>query len=186
MPEMLTMRQLMDQLMENAVVPYDRSNAAGSATDTQMDVIETPDAYEVTLVVPGARPEDLNITFENNILTVRGEICDERETTDQTVHLRERRFGSFVRTIMLPGNLRSEAIEARYDNGLLTVRIPKSEGARPQRIEVRNGSSGQQADAASGNGQQAKSSAQASGQAGRDQPAAAGEGQSAGRSSGTA
>jgi HSP20 family protein len=148
--EMMSMRQLMDRLMESAFVPTDRWPEGGAGTmEARMDLSETPDAYEVKLAVPGVDPEDLSITYENNTLTVRGEAREEQERQEATQHVREIRYGTFSRSLMLPGNVNADAIEAACENGLLRLRIPKAEEAKPRRIQVR----GAQGQLGGGNGQ---------------------------------
>jgi HSP20 family protein len=102
---------------------------------------------------PGVNPDDLNVTFENNTLTVRGELRDENESGDRTHHVREIRYGSFVRSVMLPGDVNADTIEAHCDNGLVTLRLPKTEQARPRRITVRAAGQGNGQSTAPGNGQ---------------------------------
>jgi HSP20 family protein len=102
------------------------------------DVVETENEIRVTLEMPGMKADDLDLDLENNVLTIRGEKMEERSESDeqQTWHLSERRYGQFSRSFILPRDVEQEQIEARFENGVLTVDIPKSEQAKRRRIEI--------------------------------------------------
>ena len=112
----------------------------------EADVVETENEIRVTAEMAGMRPEDVNVDLENNVLTISGEKRLEREEGKEgsTYHLSERRYGKFSRSFVLPRDVDSEKIEARFDNGVLTIRIPKSERARRRRISIENGAEGRQ------------------------------------------
>ena len=116
----------------------------GPSTESQqqfepaMDIYETPDAYEIEASIPGVKPEDVEITLNNNVLTIRGETRMEDEKEDRNYHLRERRVGAFVRSLTLPSSINADAIEAHYDNGVLKLRLPKAEEAKPKHIQVQS------------------------------------------------
>jgi HSP20 family protein len=102
-----------------------------------LDISEQKDAYVVSVELPGVSPEDLDITLEDGLLTLQGERRFEQESSDRQWHRIERRYGSFRRAITLPSQVQADSIEANFDNGVLTVRVPKAEEAKPKRIEVR-------------------------------------------------
>src|SRR5919109_3503452 len=112
----------------------------GSATTTDwapaLDISERKDAYLVTVELPGIKPEDLDITMEDGLLTIQGERHFTSESSEEQYHRVERRYGSFRRSITLPSQVQADAIEASFDNGVLTVKVPKAEEAKPRRIEV--------------------------------------------------
>jgi len=89
--------------------------------------------------LPGINPDDLEITFNERTLTIKGEFKAEETKEDVHYHLRERRYGSFARSLTLPTPVKSDAIEARYDAGVLTLRLPKTEEVKARRITVRSG-----------------------------------------------
>src|SRR4051812_9664214 len=103
------------------------------------DVFENQDAVKIVAEVPGVRPEDVKISLENNLLTVRGEKKQQAEETSERVHRYERSYGTFERTFSLPTTVDPERIDATYANGILTVTIPKAERARPREIPVKVG-----------------------------------------------
>ena len=133
--EMLTLRNAMDRLFDNAFVgpsPIWQSETMGIA----VDVMENADALTIKAAVPGIKPEDLEITYNNNVLTIKGEIKEETETQEPRYHVRERRFGTFSRSFSLPVNVNPDAIQADYKQGVLTLTLPKTEEAKPKRITV--------------------------------------------------
>ena len=100
-----------------------------------VDVLATDDAYVLTAAVPGLRAEDLKLEVLGDTVTVQGEVA-EPAAEDGEWLLRERRHGAFARTLVLPVAVDGAAAEASIDNGLLTVRLPKVEVARPKTIKV--------------------------------------------------
>jgi HSP20 family protein len=104
-----------------------------------LDISERKDAYVVTCEVPGVKAEDLDITLEDGLLTIQGERPFTQESPGQQFHRVERRYGSFRRSITLPSQVRMDAVEASFENGVLEVVVPKAEEARPKKIGVRAG-----------------------------------------------
>jgi HSP20 family protein len=104
-----------------------------------LDVVESNDAYRIDVEVPGLRPEDIEVTVDQGMLTVQGERRSEEETRDRQYHRMERRYGVFRRSITLPTLVDASRVEATYDNGVLRLTVPKTEAAQPKRIEVRSG-----------------------------------------------
>jgi HSP20 family protein len=103
------------------------------------DVFEDKDAVKIVAEVPGVRPEDVKLSLENNLLTIRGEKRQQAEEKTERVHRYERTYGSFERAFALPTTVDPEKIAASYANGILTVTIPKAERARPREIPVKVG-----------------------------------------------
>jgi HSP20 family protein len=129
----------------------------GMMRNPEADVVETEDHIQVTVELPGMKPEEINIDLENNVLTIAGEKHEEREEKNNTWHLSERRYGSFSRSFVLPRDVEQDKISAHFENGILRVRIPKSEKARRRKIEVRNENGGQQRVETGGGQQRAES-----------------------------
>ena len=102
-----------------------------------VDVAENEEGFVVKASVPGINPDDVEITFEDNILTIKGEIAEEEEKEEENYHIRERRSGSFGRCIRFPVDVNAEAVEATYTNGVLSLNVPKVEEVKPKRIEVK-------------------------------------------------
>lgn len=101
-----------------------------------IDLVETTEGYEVIAEVPGVPKDDILISLEDNVLTIKvsKRIADSAE--GDSVHLRERVFGEFTRSISLPRDIDADGVSAGRDNGLLTVRIPKADSARPRQIQI--------------------------------------------------
>lgn len=102
------------------------------------DVFEDKDAVRIIAEIPGVKAEDVKLSLENNMLTIRGEKKQVAEENVDRVHRYERSYGVFERSFALPSTVDADRIEARYDNGILTVTLPKAERARPRQIEVKS------------------------------------------------
>jgi HSP20 family protein len=102
-----------------------------------MDIRETDEAYIVEADVPGLRRDDIQLEVADNVLTIKGERKDEKQEKEKNYHRVERHFGSFVRSVAIPGGIDSSKVSARFDSGVLTVTLPKPEQSRPRRIEVK-------------------------------------------------
>jgi HSP20 family protein len=116
-----------------------RRGQAGRVWAPALDISERKDAYVVSVEVPGVKPEDLDITLEDGLLTIQGERQFASESSEEQFHRVERRYGSFRRSITLPSQVQADAIEASFDNGVLEVLVPKAEEAKPKKITVRPG-----------------------------------------------
>ncbi len=134
--DLVSMRRAMDRLMENSL---GEDQDVTSEWGLPLDVVEEENDYIVKASLPGIKPDDLDITYSKGMLTIRGEIKDESETTKGQYHLRERRYGSFARTISLPNSVKAEDIQADYHDGILELKLPKSEEVKPKRIPVQTG-----------------------------------------------
>lgn len=138
--DMISLRDAMDRLVDSAYLGQMPGWADGGM-NMAMDVSENDDEYLVKASLPGIKPEDLDITYEGNTLTIKGEVKEEREEEETRYHLRERRFGRFARSVSLPSNIDQENIEAKYESGILTLHLPKAEEAKPKRISVQSSGS---------------------------------------------
>jgi HSP20 family protein len=111
--------------------------ATTSAWAPALDISERKDAYLVTVELPGIKPEDLDITMEDGLLTIQGERQFTSESSEQQFHRVERRYGAFRRSITLPAHVMAEGIQASFEDGVLQILVPKAEEAKPKRIQVR-------------------------------------------------
>jgi len=134
--DMLNLRNTVDRLFETTFKDLNTTTQTMS-WGLPLDVVEKEDVFVVKASVPGIDPDDLEITFTDNVLTIKGEIKSEEEVKDARYHMRERRSGSFSRSISLGSHIKGEAIEARYENGVLELTLPKSEAVKPKRIQIR-------------------------------------------------
>ena len=136
--DVLSLREAMNQLMEESFV---RPTAAqgGQNFVPALDLSETAEGYLVEAALPGVKPEDVEVTVENNVLTIKGEARQEVDEQKRNFHRVERRFGSFQRTIGLPTTVKADAIQASLTNGVLRLEIPKAEEVKPRKISVNVG-----------------------------------------------
>ena len=103
-----------------------------------VDVVEEGDNIVVRASVPGVKPEDIDVTIENGVLAVKGSSASEKEGTEEGGYLiRERRTGSFSRSLRLPETVDSAKAESRYEYGTLTISFPKQEASKAKRLEVK-------------------------------------------------
>lgn len=133
--DMLSLREAMNQLLEESVVAPS-STRRGPNFAPALDLSETPESYVVEASVPGLKPEDLDITIENNVLTIKGETRQSAEDKNRNYHRVERRYGSFQRSIGLPTSVKADAVNATLEHGVLRLDIPKAEEVKPRRISV--------------------------------------------------
>jgi HSP20 family protein len=116
-------------------------NSLWSSTDEYplaVDVADNENEFIVYASIPGINPENIDITLTNNVLTIRGEMQPQQLPEGTQFHLRERVHGRFVRSLILPVPVQDDQVEANYEYGLLTLRVPKSEQAKPKRIPIKN------------------------------------------------
>jgi HSP20 family protein len=105
--------------------------------EPMIDLAEDDNVYIVKASMPGVKPEEVEVTLQNNILTIKGEAKAEKEIKEENYHMRERRYGSFMRSLTLSTEVKAEGIEAKHEDGVLTVRLPKSEVSKPKKIAVK-------------------------------------------------
>jgi HSP20 family protein len=101
-----------------------------------MDVEENADEFVVTTELPGVDRNDVQITAIDNELSIRGEVRSEEETNERAWHARERRRGTFFRTLRLPVNVDTDKVKASFANGVLRLQLPKREEAKPRQIPI--------------------------------------------------
>jgi HSP20 family protein len=130
------LNRLLDEAFTGGAAFPEQGSAITSAWFAPTDVSEDANNLQITMEVPGVRPEDVRISLENNLLTVRGEKKQEAEERNERVHRYERSYGTFERSFALPNTVDVEKIAAKYENGILRISIPKSERARPREIPV--------------------------------------------------
>jgi HSP20 family protein len=101
-----------------------------------VDIFEENDRIRLVAEVPGVKPEDLKISVEANLLTIKGAKEQVAEEKAEKVHRYEREYGTFARTFTLPATVDPEKIKAAYENGVLTVTLPKVEAAKPHLVAI--------------------------------------------------
>lgn len=111
----------------------------------QLDVLEGDDAYSIRLAVPGVRPDDVQITVEQNVVTVSGELRQQEPEGGARYLHQEREGGHFTRSIALPGMVDPDQTRATFEHGVVTIALPKHAATRPRRIAVQATGGGQTA-----------------------------------------
>ena len=101
-----------------------------------LDAVEDKDDFLVYASVPGLKPEDIEVTIEDGILSIKGETKEDRDDKEDAYLIDERRRGSFHRSVRLPKTVNSDKAETDYENGVLTIKLPKSEAKKAKRLEV--------------------------------------------------
>jgi HSP20 family protein len=127
---------LFDRLIESAFDSFNWLEENWRGWSPPMEVAETEDAYIVRLEVPGVRPEDIEVTLTGDTLTIRGKRERSEEQKGETYHLIERAYGEFVRSFTLPSAVDPEGISADYKDGVLELRLPKTQKELPRRIPI--------------------------------------------------
>lgn len=108
----------------------------GTGFAPEFDVSETDEEVIVKADLPGVDPKDVEISLTGNTLTVRGEKKEEKEEQDENVYRMERRYGGFYRAFSLPSDVQEDRVEAAYKNGVLTVKLPKTESGKRKTIRI--------------------------------------------------
>jgi HSP20 family protein len=133
----------MNGMLAQALGQGDRQQGGSGRATTMawapaLDISERKDAYLVTIELPGVEADDVEITFEDGLLTIQGERQFAHDSSEQHFHRVERRYGTFRRSITLPAHVMADGIEATADNGVLQIVVPKMEEVTPKRIQVRS------------------------------------------------
>lgn len=140
----MSLRQMMDRILEDAfVMPRGGQSAGGDGGQltTALNVYEEGDDLIVEAQLPGLRPEDVEVTVERGTLTIRGETKADEERKERNYLIREHRRGTFSRSVTLPETVDPDAAKATFEHGMLRLTFPKSQQARPRRIQVAVGGS---------------------------------------------
>ena len=160
----------------------DGDDSGGPTFYLPVDIKETDNGYMVQAPIPGVRPEDVEVSFSDGVLTINATRREEREQREGRFLRREIAFGNYQRRIALPGDVQADNITARFDNGVLTIEVPRSARPEPRRIEVQPGERSQQESAGASNEGSAEGSAGGSDQASSD---ASSQGSGAAKSEGS-
>ena len=133
--DLVSLRDAMDRLFEESFVrPWGWGSTVEAAMP--MDIIETDDDLIIKAVIPGVKPEDVEVTIEGDRLRIEGEIKEDEELKKGKVHLKERRYGKFSRVVFLPTEVQTDKAKAEFKDGVLTLTLPKSEELKPKKIKI--------------------------------------------------
>jgi len=137
--ELAGVRSAMDRLFDQSFgrLPSLRNGADLGPLTLGLDVYETNDEYVIKAAMPGIDPKDIDISVEDDVLTIKGAFEQEEETDEQNYLRRELRYGSFQRTLRLPPTVDAENAKAEFEHGLLRLALPKKPEARARSIKIR-------------------------------------------------
>lgn len=136
--EMMTLRQAMDRLLGQSVVRPLVPWPEVGLVDVPIDIYQTDKDVVVKATLPGVDAEDVQISISGDILTIKGEHCEEEEINEGDYIHRERRCGTFSRSLPLPVSVNSDKADAVFDKGVLTLTLPKKEEAKPKKIKAKH------------------------------------------------
>jgi HSP20 family protein len=137
--DLLSWNRTMERMLNSLYDDGDLSFGEPMNLRLALNVMENDDEFIVKANVAGMDPDNLEITYTDNNLSIKGEIKDEHEEEGEEgrYHLRERRYGTFSRTISMPGTVDVDNIKADTENGILKIHLPKKEEVKPRRIEIK-------------------------------------------------
>ena len=136
--ELVSLREAMDRLFEESFVRPGGGRLVPAGMEIPaVDMYQTDDAVVVKSAIPGIKPEDIDISITGDTLTIKGETRVEEEVNEENYIRRERRYGSFCRSLALPLPVVTEKAEAEFENGVLTLTLPKAEEVKPKAIKIK-------------------------------------------------
>ena len=138
--EALSLRNAMDQLFAQSFVRPNWGSSTSAGRGVTMDVLETEQGYQVRVGLPGVKPEDLDLSVQQNTLTIKGQFRSSVKPDQQVNWLvQEISEGSFERSITFPKPIDADKINTSYEHGVLTISVPVSEASRPKKISITGG-----------------------------------------------
>jgi HSP20 family protein len=140
--ELFDLHNQLDQLFQSVTTETPRNGSQYS--NLPVDIRQSEDAFTIEASVAGFRPEDVEVTFDDGVLTIRGTHRDEQEQNSGSYVRRERKQTSVFRQISLPAEVRADEIKANFSNGVLTITVPRAQKAQPKRIQVTTADAEQQ------------------------------------------
>jgi len=135
--EMMTLREAMDRLFDDAFTRPVSIRDGWSMATPAIDMYQTDNDVVVKASLPGIKSEEVQINITGEMLTLKGEVKQEEERKDRAWHIREQRFGSFERSVVLPTDVKSDKAQAVFENGILTITLPKADEVRPRTINIK-------------------------------------------------
>lgn len=133
--EMMTLREAMDRLFDDAFTrPISKSGVSGLPA---IDLYQNEDEVVVKAALPGLKAEDVQISVTADMLTLRGEFKQEGDQKEVAYSIREHRYGLFERSVMLPTDVQTDKAKAEFENGILTITLPKTEAVKPKTINIK-------------------------------------------------
>ena len=135
--EMMTLREAMDRLFDDAFTSPLSMRNGWSMSAPAIDMYQTDNEVVVKASIPGVKAEEVQINITGDVLSLKGEVKHEEERNDRAWHIREQRFGSFERSVALPTAVKTDKAEAVFENGVLTITLPKADEVKPRTINIK-------------------------------------------------
>ncbi len=137
--DIMSLRDAMDRLFDDAFTrPFSLLREGGSNwSPMAIDMYQTDDDVIVKAALPGIKADEVQINITGDVLTIKGETRQEEENKDKAWHIREQRWGAFERSVALPTAVTSDKAKAEFENGILTITLPKAEEVKPKTISVK-------------------------------------------------
>ena len=133
--EMMTLREAMDRLFDDA---FTRPLSLRDGwTSPAIDMYQTDDEVVVRVALPGIKPADVQINITGDVLYIKGETKHDEEKREKAWHIREQRMGAFERAVALPTDVVADQAKAEFENGVLTITLPKAEEVKPKTISIK-------------------------------------------------
>lgn len=138
MSEAVTLRDAMDRLFDEAFTrPWGLTDAGRYGMAPSVDMFETDSDVVIRATLPGLKAEDVEINVTGEMITIKGQSKQQSETKEKAYHIREQRWGAFERSLALPTTVLSDKAKAEFEDGILTITLPKAEEVRPKTITVK-------------------------------------------------
>ncbi|MFW6082612.1 MAG: Hsp20/alpha crystallin family protein [Chloroflexota bacterium] len=136
--DLISLREAMDRLFEESVVrPGGGELAPRAGVALAVDMYETDESVVVKTAIPGVDPDDIDISITGDTLSIKGETKVEEAVEEEDYVCRERRYGAFARSLTLPVPVEADEADAEFEDGILTLTLPKAEEVKPKAIEVK-------------------------------------------------
>ena len=136
--EMVTLRDAMDRLFDEAFTrPWGQVDGWRGFGGPSIDMYETENDVVIKASLPGLKADDVQINVTGEMLTIKGQMKEDAEVKEKAYHLREQRYGAFERNISLPTLVMSDKAKAEFEDGILTITLPKAEEVKPKTITVK-------------------------------------------------
>ncbi len=133
--DIVNVRDTMDRMLDNY---FGRSAISFEGYGVfDLDMYQNENEVVIEASIPGVDPDDINITIAGEVLTIKGEVKQEKESKSADYHVQERKYGSFSRSITLPTQIVAEKANAEFKNGILKLTLPKAEEVKPKTITVK-------------------------------------------------
>jgi len=136
--EMMTLREAMDRLFDDAFTrPFGLTDGWHGTYAPAVDMYQTDNDVVVKATLPGMKADDVQINITGDVLSIKGELKEMNETKEKNYHIREQRWGAFERSVMLPTSVVSDKAKAEFEDGILTITLPKAEEVKPKAITIK-------------------------------------------------